>query len=133
MDDQKQPWGPVRHMTGTYAPYHTLAIAVVEQAMQDLESAAKAWRRNPYIHESGELITRAKRAWAWLTDDSVVSRLPFRTVCDGTGLEHEIAIEALITRVKQEWGSDFLRLVERPIVVRPDIGKRKPKVEVSGG
>ena len=113
-EQQKQPWGPSRHMVGRYSPYHHLAVAIVEQARADVISGSNVFASGVGCL-TGELMQRAALSWRWLSDPSIeCKRLSFREICDGCGTDWDTALDG-IDEMAEGFPTGFTRHLARVI------------------
>ncbi len=137
-DNRKRLWG-VKGLCCEHAPYMNLAIAVVEQALQDVRTASRLFAKHGE-QSSPWVITRAALAWRWMSDPNIeCRRLSFREISDGCGTDWEVALDR-VDELAETFPAGFRRRLESELR-RLDIEARKRvpklkikrKVEVSGG
>lgn len=112
-EQQKRPWG-VKGVSCDHAGYLNLAAAVVEQARGDVIAGAKVFANGVGCLE-GELMLRAALSWRWLSDPSIeCHRLSFRDLCDGCGVELDVALDG-IDEMAEGFPTGFARHLARVI------------------
>jgi hypothetical protein len=97
-----------------YANYMTLAAAMVERAVDDVQEAREYIEGDQFWREDDDKVTRGKRAWHWLTMPQSDSRISFAFLCDAMGVDIDHAQDKLIDGVPDR----IIDILERQIKLK---------------